>query len=375
MRFWQIVCKNLLRRPARTILTTVGLTIAIAAVVALSGVSRCVEKSFLRLYDARGADLVVQHAGGMMQLNSGLSTHLGPRIAALPGVRQVIGGLMDMVALEQFDMVAVIVNGWNADCPVLDRVTLVSGRRLRPGDGGKVMLGKVLASNTGKRVGDKIEFYGDEFEVVGIFNSFSVYEAGAIFILLEELQRLMDRPNQVTGYVVQATQTGNPMAVAELRNRIEHLDENISVVPVREFVHNVSQFRVIRAAAWIVSVIVAAIGAIGILNTMIMAVFERSAEISVLRAIGWRRYRIVAMILLEAALLAGGSAVAGSLLGCVTVRLLSAWSTLAGFLAGWPPLQVVGYGCLLAFAMGLLGAAYPALWAANLQPAAGLQRR
>jgi putative ABC transport system permease protein len=375
MRLWEVAWKNLVRRPWRSALTALGLSVAIATVVALVGVSQRLEQSFLHLYNRRGADLVVQHAGGMMQLNSGVNENLQERIRILPGAGQVIGGLMDVVALERFDMFAVIVNGWRADCPVLDQVTIVQGRCLHPGDRGRVMLGSVLAGNIGKQVGDTIEMYAESFEIVGIFDSFSVYEAGAVFILIDELQRLMDRPDQVTGFVVQATRPGDAPAVEELRQRINGLDPNIRAVPVFEFVRSISQIRMIRAASWVASVIAVAIGIVGVLNTMITSVFERASEIGTLRAIGWRKRRVMSMVIIEALLLSVLAALMGGALGAGTVRLLGCLPQLAGFLDGWPPAAVVAQGALLAIVVGILGAVYPAAWAANLSPVQALRRR
>jgi len=375
MGLWGLAWKNLVRRPWRSALTVLGLSVATATVVALIGVSQRLEQSFLHLYNRRGADLVVQHAGGMMQLNSGINENLHERIGVLPGTRQVIGGLMDVVALERFDMFAVIVNGWRADCPVLDQITIVEGRRLQSGDRGRVMLGKVLAANIGKRVGDTIEFYAEQFDIVGIFDSFSVYETGAIFLLLDELQRLMDRPHKVTGYVVQATRPGDVAAVEDLRKRINGLDPNIRAVAVSEFVRNISQIRVIRAASWVTSIIAVAIGIVGVLNTMITSVFERSSEIGTLRAIGWHKRRVMLMVITEALLLSSLAAIVGAMLGAGTVRLLGRLPQLAGFLDGWPPVAVMAQGALLAIVVGVLGALYPAVWAANLWPAQCLRRR
>jgi putative ABC transport system permease protein len=375
MGLWGLAWKNLVRRPWRSALTVLGLSVATATVVALIGVSQRLEQSFLHLYNRRGADLVVQHAGGMMQLNSGINENLHERIGVLPGTGQVIGGLMDVVALERFDMFAVIVNGWRADCPVLDQVKIVEGRRLQSGDRGRVMLGKVLAGNIGKRVGDTIEFYAEQFDIVGIFDSFSVYETGAIFLLLDELQRLMDRPHKVTGYVVQATRPGDVAAVEDLRKRINGLDPNIRAVAVSEFVRNISQIRVIRAGSWVTSIIAVAIGIVGVLNTMITSVFERSSEIGTLRAIGWHKRRVMSMVIAEAVLLSSLAAIVGGTLGAGTVRLLGRLPQLAGFLDGWPPVAVMAQGALLAIVVGVLGALYPAVWAANLWPAQTLRRR
>jgi putative ABC transport system permease protein len=374
MRLWEVAWKNLLRRPWRSALTALGLSVAVATVVALMGVCQRLEQSFLHLYNRRGADLVVQHAGGMMELNSGVNENLHERIGALPGAGQVIGGLMDVVALERFDMFAVIVNGWRADCAVLNQVTIVQGRCLQPGDRGRVMLGSVLASNIGKQVGDTIEFYAEPFEIVGVFESFSVYEAGAIFMLLDELQRLMDRPDKVTGFVVQATSPGDATAVEDLRQRINELDPNIRAVPVAEFVRNISQIRVIRAASWVTSVIAVAIGIVGVLNTMITSVFERTSELGALRAIGWRKRRVLSMVIIEALLISSLAALVGGAFGAATVRLLGCLPQLAGFLDGWPPAAVIAQGALLTVVIGILGAVYPAVWAANLWPVQALRR-
>src|SRR6476469_3297513 len=176
MRMWQIAQKNLWRRPVRSALTAVALAIAVAAVVALVGVSESLESSFLDLYVQQGADLVVQRRGGAVQLSKGIKLSVGDQIRKVPGVRQVIGSLMDLISFEEQDLFMVIVNGWEPDSPVLDRVRVLKGRRLRAGDGRAVMLGRILAANLGKHTGDHVPIYGQAFEVVGEFESFSIYE-------------------------------------------------------------------------------------------------------------------------------------------------------------------------------------------------------
>jgi putative ABC transport system permease protein len=141
-----------------------------------------------------------------------------------------------------------------------------------------------------------------------------------------------------------------------------------------EFVRNISQIRVMRAASWVVSVIAVAIGVVGVLNTMITSVFERASEIGTLRAIGWRKRRVMSMVFLEALLLSVLAAIVGGALGAGTVRLLGCLPQLAGFVDGWPPAAVFAQGALLAVVVGILGAVYPAVWAANLWPVQALRR-
>jgi putative ABC transport system permease protein len=375
MTFLRIIGKNLSRRPARTTMTIAGVGIAIAAVVALVGVARGIEQSFFDLYNQRGADLVVQRAGGTLQLSSGIDERLGEGMRKLPGVKQVIGGLMDLIAFEQYDLFAVIANGWDADCPVLDRVKIIQGRKLQAGDRREVMLGKVLAANLGKSVNDTIEVYAQKFKVVGIFESFSVYENGAVFLPLSEMQRLIDRPHRVTGYVVLATAAGDAAAIDDLKHRIEALDPNVQATPTAEFVANISQIRVTRAGAWITSLIALFMGAIGILNTMVTSVAERAKEIGLLRALGWRRVRVVRMVICEASALSLGGAAVGALFGAGLLQLLRWLPQTAGIVDGGLPAIVLIQAMALAIAVGLVGAAYPALWASNLRPVDALRRQ
>ena len=112
-----------------------------------------------------------------------------------------------------------------------DRVHFWPAVDCRRAIGRVVMLGRILAANLGKHTGDHLQLYGQDFEVVGEFESFSVYENGGVFMLLDELQRQMDRPGEVTGYVVLSADH-RPAAIAELRKKIEALDPEIAATPV-----------------------------------------------------------------------------------------------------------------------------------------------
>lgn len=368
MHFGTIAIRSLIRQPARSLLTIVGLAVAVTAVVSLVGVAESLESSFLSLYTQRGADLVVQRRGGAVQLSKGIPLSLGDRIRELSLVREVIAGLMDMVSFEDHDLFMVIVNGWEPTCPVLDRVKVIAGRRLQSGDRNCVMLGRILAANLSKHPGDTVEIYAQPFNVVGVFESFSVYENGAAFMLLDDLQQQMDRPGQVTGFVVQSNSRGDRRTLDELRRQIESLDPEVAATPCAEFVSSLNQMKVTRTMSWLTSSIAVLIGAIGVLNTMAMSVFERRGEIGALRAIGWRRRRVIELILLEAVLLAVIGAIVGVLSGISVIFFLSHWHVTSGLIQGDISLRAIVEGVILAALMALLGAAYPAIQSANRSP-------
>lgn len=370
MNLLVVAYRNLQRRRSRSTLTITGIAIAVAAIVALVGVAESLESSFLSLYDRRGADLVVQRRNGAVQLSKGIPLALGDQIRELAETKEVIAGLMDMVAFEDAGLFMVIVNGWQPDCPVLDRVTLTKGRRLQVGNRRQVMLGRILAENLQKSVGDTIEIYAQPFEIVGIFESFSVFENGAVFMLLDELQRQMDRPGQVTGFVVQARQHGNPRAIQELRQQIEALDAEVAAVPCAEFVAGLSQMRVAHLMSQIVSAIALVIGASGVLNTMVISVLERRGELGALRAMGWPRRRVMILIVTEAIMLATMASVIGIAVGTSVMWGLAHWQMTSNLVQGDLSLSSWLTGTFMALLMAVVGAIVPAYQAAAVAPTA-----
>ena len=89
MYFATFLLKNLVRRKARSLLTILGIAVAIGTVVTLRGVSYGFERSFRANFERRGIDLVVVAAGIPDQLRSDLDEDIGPRIERIEGVRRV----------------------------------------------------------------------------------------------------------------------------------------------------------------------------------------------------------------------------------------------------------------------------------------------
>lgn len=374
MWFVTFVFKSLLRQPARSSFTAVGIALAVAATVSLVGISRGFERSYLELYSKRGIDLVVQHAGRSQQIANDIDESFGDRIRQLPGVREVIGGLVDVVSFEEADLYVVLVNSCPPDSPLFDQLRVISGRRLTESDSEAAMLGRVLAGNLGKAAGDTIELYGQPFAVVGIFESANVYENGSVVVPLRVLQRLTDRPHKVSGFTVEAEPGSDKETIEELKRRIERLDPSLAVLASGEFVASITQIRVARAMAWVTSTVAMVLGGIGVLNTMAMSVYERTREFGLLRALGWPRRRVVRTILAESALLAVAGAVLGSLMGLALPKLLGQVRSMSGLIEGSIDPVILAQGFAIALFMGLAGAAYPALWAASLRPIDALHK-
>jgi putative ABC transport system permease protein len=373
MRFITFIARNLFRRRVRSVLTVLGLGIGIAAVVALMGIAWGFERSFLVIYEAKKIDLIVVRAGESNHLSSSLAASAAERLMRVPGVNGVASSLLDSVSFEDANLVSVLINGWEPGSLLFRGIRILQGRPLTAQDRRAALLGRILALNLNKKVGDTLQVAGESFNVIGIFESESLFENGGLIVPLKELQKMMGREGQVTGFVVAVDRPGDRKTIEEVRIRIEHEIPGVAAAPARDYVASDIQIRLAKAMAWATSLVALILGSIGMLNTMVMAVFERTREIGVLRALGWRRARVLALILGEAVILGLAGALVGTAFGFLGVRLLAFAPTARSFIAMNLPPEVIVVGFTLGLALSFLGGIYPALRGASLEPVEALR--
>jgi ABC-type antimicrobial peptide transport system permease subunit len=109
------------------------------------------------------------------------------------------------------------------------------------------------------------------------------------------------------------------------------------------------------------------------MNVMMMSVFERTQEIGVLRALGWRRRRVLRMVLIEALALSLLSAIAGIAIGFGLGALLALEPTYGPFLPSVYSPPIFAGTFALALALGVLGGLYPSWRAASMRPIEALR--
>ena len=321
MRFITIAFKNVWRRRMRSALTCVGIALAIATAVALIGFANGLEKSSLEVYGAHGVNLVVLRSGVSERLMSNLDERIADQLAALPAIQAVNPSLTDLISFGGSTLIGIPVHGWRTDRFAIGSLHMIAGRHVNDSDRAAVMLGRGLAAGLDKHIGDYVDIESHEFSVVGIYEGANLLEDSTAVMKLPELQNLMDRPGQVTEFQVQLNdKLGDARhAVARLLPRIEALTNGtgkplgLVALATDEYVTGSSEVRLAHGMALTTSLIALVISSIGVLNTMMMSVLERTQEIGVLRAIGWRKSRVLRMILAESFLLS----ILGGALGLV----------------------------------------------------------
>ena len=122
-----------------------------------------------------------------------------------------------------------------------------------------------------------------------------------------------------------------------------------------------------------VSLMAIAVGGLGVLNTMLMSVHERTREIGVLRAVGWRRRAVLMMILKESLILAALGGGAGVVIAFALIGLMNRIPYVGGVMSPVWEWDVFARAALVALSLGLIGGLYPAYRATRMQPVEALR--
>lgn len=376
MRFTTFILKNLLRRKTRTLLTVMGVSIPVLAVVCLVGIADGFRESFSQLYRNQGVDIIVTQGLVVQRASSKIDVRVVDQIRAIPGVTHVEWSLVELTSFEEpVPLPIVPIQGRPAGHVMNRDLHVLDGRKLSDEDTRSALLGEELAKQLGKKVGDDVDVLGTPFKVVGVVRSRNVFEDGSIFVPLAELQKVTGYEGLVTGFSVMVEDGPDKEAtVQRVCDDIKDLRGadgrplTLSAKSMQDFLNSTFELKTASAMAWVTSAIALVIGCIGMLNTMIMSVFERTKEIGILRAIGWKRRRIVKMILGEAFILSLVGAVFGTLLGYAAVTFLAQLPSASLVVSGQIPAFAVAQGFAIALLVGLFGGLYPALRASKLSP-------
>jgi putative ABC transport system permease protein len=371
LSFTGFAWKNLWRRRLRTVLTLAGITMGISAFVALVGFSRGFEHEWLRLYTNAGTDLAVVETNF---INTSLNQSLDSKIRAVPDVDRVAPMIFNLIDLTPD--VNAIVYGWQAGAYELDSVTFLSGGRFHDGQP-EVILGNLLADDLKKKTGDTLPIQGTVFTVVGIFHGGTALEDGAVIMPLDQMQVISSMDGKVTAFHVRLRPAPPGESydgyVKRAEKEIEAAVPGVHADPAADRAANNGLVSMAHSVAWGTSSIALLIGILGIANTMAMSVFERTREIGILRALGWKGWHVIVLILTEATALGVVGGLVGIAIGWGALRVLAALPQTASIAsASVSPVHLME-AMIIAIASGVAAGAYPAWRGAHLSPVEALR--
>jgi ABC-type lipoprotein release transport system permease subunit len=200
---------------------------------------------------------------------------------------------------------------------------IIRGRNLQSSDQDVILIGEELAEQLELDVGDRVTLVGRAtheqmrrrtMTVVGIFDlGLGELEKSLVYVSLLEAQTLFDLRDQATEISIYLQQVGQELPVVE---RLQALLPGYEVDAWDTLDPTTKEMMELEAQVMnMFGIVILMIAGIGILNLMLMAVFERTREIGLLAAMGLKRGETMVLFLLEGVLIGMLGALVGSLLG------------------------------------------------------------
>ncbi|MPL62846.1 putative ABC transporter permease YknZ [bioreactor metagenome] len=374
MSFISLIFKNPFRNKSRAILAIIGIGIGIATIVALGAITAGLTSTMDETLHAGGSDFSISGKTD----NSGTSTNpLGTStfsedwvstIGNVSGVKNAAGVYIGMVSVPDSRFFTLI--GIDSKDTSFADLKLTKGKMFS-NNASEVVLGKISADKLNKTVNDTLEINGENYKITGIFETGDPNQDEGAYSSLANVQELMDDPGNISMIYVKVN---SGVDVDSVTKTIEDkYSDNITTVTSISDIETVANaLDMVNSASFAISLLAIIIGGIGIINTMIMSVYERTREIGVLKAVGWKGRRILGMILGESVVLTVTSGVIGSIIGVVGLEILVYLGILGGMTPMYTPyifLQAFG----VAIIVGLVGGLYPAWRASRLPPTEALR--
>jgi putative ABC transport system permease protein len=407
MRISTIAFANLKRRKGKAIFLTIGIAIGIGTAVALLSLSGSIKEEIGSQLDRFGANIVVVPQSNSLSLDYGgvsvssvsfdvkqLKDEDATSVLDIPFRNRISNVSPKLLGAVEVEGREILLAGVDFDSELtLKRWWHVAGRN--PEGAQELLVGYEVAralsliepTSTGaseqhvshggthessedqfqfKIVRDRVKIADKDHQVAGVISQTSGPEDRMIFGSLAHVQSLLNKPGQLSLIEVSALCKDCPIEdiVGQISERIPHAKVSAIQQSVRARSETVE--RLTRFSA-VVSAVVLAIGALMIFTTMMGSVIERTKEIGVLRAIGFRRAHIIKGLMIEVAVIS----LLGGLLGWAA-GLLASWVALPYFAETRVVFEFQPVLAIAAIAAGLvigtISSFYPIVRASRLDP-------
>ncbi|AKL95658.1 ABC-type transport system, involved in lipoprotein release, permease component [Clostridium aceticum] len=238
-----------------------------------------------------------------------------------------------------------------------------------PEDG--LILGSSAAVTLDLQAGDQLTIKGQSFKVFGVLNELGSEEDGLIYANLTVVQNLLNKPQALS--MIEISAYCNSCPIEEIAMGLEEALPNARAIPMRQAAlfreETIEQFSVFGFA---LSGMVLLVAALVVLITMLSSVNERTREIGIFRAIGFRRRHIMQVIFLEAGMVSILAGLLGYILGSLIAIYAGPYlAQIQGDISLQPQLMLPAVA--LSTGLAICSSIYPALKAAALDPVEALR--
>jgi putative ABC transport system permease protein len=362
-----LIFTNLSRRLGRTILTSLGVGVGVATIVALLSLSTGLTQTAAGFVHLGGSDLGVFQSGVADATASILPTSTVARLEHNADVASATPLLLIVNGVKASP--STIVFGADREGFFSRRLVFVTGS---PSNATQVAVGDRLASQLKLHPGSVLQIDHHRFAVSGVYHSGVLIEDLGAVLPLSVAQQISGRSGDATTIAVQlAAGIAGPAASRSIRRQ---LAGTTVVADAGEAARAGANEVLIQKATLVIIIIALILGAISVTNTMAMSTLERQGEFALLSAMGWSAQRVATLVVGEGVGVSLLGAAAGLLLGVIGSELLVSAMGVGAYVSPSVTAWGLGRGLLVGVGIGVLGGIYPAWRVTRMPPLKGLAR-
>ena len=378
MTIRDIALRNLRRRKAKAAFVLVGILIGVASVVSFISLVEALTQNINHKLEQYGANILIVPKTENLSLSYGGLTLGGVlfeiqelrqddlgRIRSIKNAQNVAAvGPMVLGAVDSGER-KVLLAGFDSEAIQYLRPWWIHSGKI-PDEKG-VLLGSEVARVLGLEAGNPLRINNRDLAVSGVLQPTGSQDDQIIFTPLKTAQQILGKEGRISLAEVAALCAGCP--VEEMVAQISEALPGAKVMAIKQVVQGrMETLDHFRKASYLLSAIVVLVGGLVVLVTMMGSVRERTSEIGIFRAVGFRQTHIMRIILLEAGVLSALAGLTGYLTGLGAARLALPFFTEGhGASVALNPF-IAGGAFLLAMGLGLAASVYPALLAARMDP-------
>jgi putative ABC transport system permease protein len=384
MKLHNIAANNLRRRKGKMAFVTIGLAVGIATVVTLITLTNSMSQDIGKKMDEFGANILITPQSNDLSMSYG-GISLGRVTFDQKEIRE--DDLPKIMAIRNSKNISVVSPKVLGGATVGGKNVLLVGvdfeKELKmkqwweifgsaPKASNEVLLGSQAADTLHVMHGEEVEISGERFKVSGVLNQTGSQDDSLIIMPLKKAQKLLGKEGKISIVEVAALCAGCPIGdmVTQIAEKLPEAKVSAIQQVVESRLQALDQF---KKFSYGISAVVIFIGSLIVFVTMMGSVNERTTEIGVFRAIGFRKKHVMRIILLEATALSFLAGVLGYVAG------MGAAKAALPFIAegknpvlAWDP-RLAMAAIALAVVVGIVATLYPARHAAKMDPTEALR--
>ena len=383
MKLYNISFGNIRRRKAKMVFLALGLIIGICTIVTLLSITDTMTAQIEERLNKFGANIVMVPKTEHLSLNYGGIDVGGVDYRVTEFSQENLKKIRSIENAKNLGVVAPKVLG---PVEIHGKKVLLMGVIFKdelnlktwwqkkgrfPDTPDEILLGSSAAAVLGLAPEDRVEMGGRSFTVSGVLLPTGGSEDNAVISDMNAAQTVLGKPGKVSMVEIAAFCRGCP--ITEMTLQIAEKFPNARVTAMKQAVMSKMQsIELFKSFSLGVSILVIGVGGLLVMVTMMGSVNERTREIGIFRAIGFRQTHVMQIILLEALVLGIFGGILGFALGNVT-----AWGIIPlviedGSFSGIN-FSLGGLCLLMAAALSLLASLYPAYKAGRMDPSDALR--